>query len=173
MSKLVIYTDGASRGNPGAAGIGVVVSDAEGNVLAEISEYIGETTNNVAEYTALIRGLEEALRLGADEVEISTDSELMARQISGVYKVKAEHLKDCYARAMSLLQTFRRATISHVVREHNRLADKLAGLGANRNPHLVKPEVRKTSHPKTAQAPKSEPAPKPDEGDQDKTPRLF
>jgi ribonuclease HI len=134
MSKVIIYSDGASKGNPGASGIGVVLSDQEGKMLAEISEFVGVTTNNVAEYKALIRGLEEAIKLEADEVEISTDSELLARQISGVYKVKAPHLKELHALVISLLRTFRKVSISHVMREHNRLADKLAKSGSNSDP---------------------------------------
>jgi ribonuclease HI len=131
MDKLLIFSDGASRGNPGAAGIGVVISSANGKTVKELSENIGETTNNVAEYTALIRGLEEAVKLRAAEVEIHTDSELMARQITGVYKVKAQHLIPLVTRVHSLLRQFSRVSISHVVREHNRTADALARKGSN------------------------------------------
>lgn len=129
MSKLTIYTDGASKGNPGDAGIGVVISTADGEVLREIGEYIGKTTNNVAEYSALIRGLEEAVDLGATQVEISTDSELMARQLTGVYKVKSPNLQPLFAKAVSLLRCFERASITHVMRELNKRADQLANEG--------------------------------------------
>ena len=157
MAKLTIFTDGASRGNPGAAGIGVVISDPEGNVLSEISEYIGETTNNVAEYTALIKGLEKSIELNADEVEISTDSELMARQITGVYKVKAGHLKDLHTKAISLLGCFRRVSISHVMREENRLADKLASQGASRKPQKISTKNNKPESLTTRAVPDKSP----------------
>lgn len=126
MSKLLVFTDGAARGNPGPAGIGVVISESGGNVVKETAEHIGCATNNVAEYMALIRGLEEALKLGANEVEIHTDSQLMARQITGVYRVKAEHLIPLMERVRELLRLFRRISISHIVREENRQADALA-----------------------------------------------
>jgi len=124
--RLLLFTDGASRGNPGAAGIGVVISSANGETRREISEHIGVATNNVAEYTALIRGLEAALQLGGKEVEIHTDSELLARQITGVYRVKAPHLAPLMDRVRELMRRFRRVSISHVVREENRRADALA-----------------------------------------------
>jgi ribonuclease HI len=132
MRKLIVYTDGASKGNPGDAGIGVVISTEEGTVLREIAEYIGNTTNNVAEYKALIRGLQECLELGASVVEISTDSELLARQIAGVYKVKSELLKPLYAEALSILRRFEKVSISHVLREFNKRADELANEGVRR-----------------------------------------
>lgn len=131
MSKVVIYTDGASRGNPGHAGIGVVIASEDGAVLREIGEYIGKTTNNVAEYKALIRGLEEAADLGADTVQLSTDSELMARQLAGVYKVKADNLKPLYDQAVRLLRCFRKVSITHVMRELNKRADQLANEGVD------------------------------------------
>ncbi|MDO8684718.1 MAG: ribonuclease HI family protein [Armatimonadota bacterium] len=130
MDKLTIHIDGASRGNPGAAGIGVVVYDEAGATLMEISEYIGQTTNNVAEYTALIRGLEEAYALGASVVSIKTDSELLARQISGIYKVKAPHLRPMYELACVLVRKFRSVTVEHVPREQNSEADRLASMAA-------------------------------------------
>lgn len=126
MSAFVIYCDGASRGNPGDAGIGVVISGPDGAVLQEISEYIGRTTNNVAEYTALIRGLRAAIDLGATAVRISLDSELTVRQLSGVYRVKSPLLAPLHAEAVSLLRRFRNASITHVVRDLNRRADQLA-----------------------------------------------
>lgn len=132
MSKYFIYSDGASKGNPGDAGIGVVISDDEGTPVREIGEYIGQTTNNVAEYKALIRGLQECLDLGATAVEISTDSELLARQISGVYKVKSENLKPLYAEVMSILRRFDSVKVSHVMREFNKRADELANQGVRR-----------------------------------------
>ena len=88
MKKIIAYTDGASRGNPGNAGIGILLVDEEDNVIKEISEYIGQTTNNIAEYTALVTALKEALELDYDEIEVISDSELMVKQINCEYQVK-------------------------------------------------------------------------------------
>ena len=129
MKKVIIYTDGACKGNPGDASIGVVISEEDGTLIKEIGEYIGKTTNNVAEYTALIRGLTEAVEVGATEVVINTDSELMARQLSGVYKVKSPNIKPLFDIAVSLLRRFSRVSISHVLREFNKRADELANEG--------------------------------------------
>jgi ribonuclease HI len=133
MSRLVIYSDGASKGNPGDAGIGVVITDEKGNVLREVAEYIGVTTNNVAEYAALIRGLREAAELAATQIDIRTDSELLARQLSGVYKVKSARLKPLCEQALSLIRGFERVTISHVARALNRRADELANEGIRKH----------------------------------------
>lgn len=126
--KVTIYTDGASRGNPGEAGLGVLIIDEAGNKLAELSEYLGQTTNNVAEYKALIRGLEEAKNLGATQVEVYTDSQLMARQISGEYRVKNQGLIPLYQEAKELLSRFESGNVLHIPRERNKEADKLANL---------------------------------------------
>lgn len=133
MKAVTIYTDGASRGNPGDAGIGVVVAAEDGTILREIGEYIGKTTNNVAEYSALIRGLREAIDLGADAINISTDSQLMVFQLTGIYKVKSPNLKPFYQEAINLLQRFRKVSISHVVRDLNKRADQLANEGVNKH----------------------------------------
>lgn len=130
MSIFAIAVDGASKGNPGAAGIGVVVYNGAGEIVTEISEYIGTATNNVAEYSALIRGLEEVLALGGTQIRVSTDSELMVKQIVGLYRVKSPHLVEYYQRAKSLLAQFKSAKIRHVPREENSLADKLASSAA-------------------------------------------
>lgn len=145
MKIATLRVDGASRGNPGAAGIGVVISDERGAKVAEISEYIGNTTNNVAEYTALVRGLQEAIRLGAISVRIFADSELLVRQVTGAYKVKAAHLRPLYEAAVGLLSKFRDATIVHVPREENADADKLASQAAKTRkstpqPHAPSPD---------------------------------
>jgi ribonuclease HI len=132
MKKIHLYSDGASKGNPGDAGIGVVLSDEDGNVLREIAEYIGKQTNNVAEYSALIRGLQEAVDLGATQVAICTDSELLARQLTGVYRVKAPNLRPLFEKAVMILRTFERVTISHVMREFNKRADELANEGVRK-----------------------------------------
>lgn len=125
MDRLILWTDGGARGNPGPAGIGVVVTDAQGEVVAEIAEYIGEATNNQAEYRALIAGLMRARELGTTVVDIRMDSELVVRQLKGEYKVKNENMKPLYGQATALLKTFARYTIQHVRREQNAEADKL------------------------------------------------
>lgn len=125
MDRLILWTDGGARGNPGPAGIGVVMTDAQGEVVAEIAEYIGEATNNQAEYRALIAGLTRAQELAATVVDIRMDSELVVRQLQGEYKVKNENMKPLYAQATALLKTFARYTIQHVRREQNAEADKL------------------------------------------------
>jgi ribonuclease HI len=125
VEKVVVNVDGGARGNPGPAAIGVVATDPEGNVLAERNAYIGETTNNVAEYRALLLGLELAAELGAREVEVINDSELIAKQISGDYRVKHAGLKPLYLEAMEALRGFERAAVRSVRRESNTRADAL------------------------------------------------
>lgn len=129
MSKVIAYTDGASRGNPGHAGIGILIVDEKGNVIKEISEYIGETTNNIAEYTAFVTALKEAIEMNFDEIEVISDSELMVKQINGEYQVKNQGLKPLYTEARELLREFKNYTVRHVRREYNKKADDLANLG--------------------------------------------
>lgn len=128
--KIILYTDGASRGNPGAAAIGVVLKDERGNEIEAIGEPIGTATNNEAEYRALLRGLERAAH-HATEIEVRTDSELMARQLKGIYKVRAANLKSLHEQAQRALKKFKRATIVIVPRELNRQADELANQALN------------------------------------------
>lgn len=123
-----IYTDGAARGNPGPAGIGVVVKRGS-QTMAEISDFIGKATNNVSEYLAFIRGLEEALALGANKIECFADSELLVKQIKGEYKVKNEGLVPLYYHAKSLIKKFKTFNIEHTFREENKHADQLANQG--------------------------------------------
>ena len=123
--RVVVHVDGGARGNPGPAGVGVVVSDVDGNELDRVNAYIGETTNNVAEYRALILGLERAQALGVREVEIVNDSELIARQLTGQYKVKKEDLRLLHAQAIQALEAFDRWTIRSVPRAENSIADEL------------------------------------------------
>ena len=139
MKKLILYSDGASKGNPGDAGIGISISTPDGEVLREIGEYIGTATNNYAEYAALIRGLKEAVELGATSIELRTDSELLARQLAGVYKVKSPNLQPLHQEAVSLLRCFASVSISHVFRELNKRADELAneGIKKHRNSQKV------------------------------------
>jgi ribonuclease HI len=123
--KLVLHVDGGARGNPGPAAIGVVVSGPDGEVLDEVAEPIGVATNNVAEYRALLRGLERADALGASEVEIVGDSELVAKQLTGAYKVKHPAMKPLYEQAISALRRFERWRIRTVPRAQNARADAL------------------------------------------------
>lgn len=123
--KLVVHVDGGSRGNPGPAAIGVVVSDPEGIVLDEVAETIGVATNNVAEYRALLRGLQAVRALGATEVQLVNDSELVARQLTGQYKVKHPDMKPLHAEAMTALRAFARWSIRTVPRAQNSHADAL------------------------------------------------
>ena len=123
---LKIQIDGASRGNPGPSGAGVVLSDSRGKKLKELSIYLGESTNNVAETCALILGLQEALRLGSQKVSVLTDSELLQRQVTGLYRVKDERLRLLHALINPLKESFERFEIQHVPREENRAADRLA-----------------------------------------------
>jgi ribonuclease HI len=122
---LVVHVDGGARGNPGPAAIGVVVSEPDGQLLDEIAERIGVATNNVAEYKAVLRGLERAAELGARAVEIVNDSELVARQLTGVYKVKHPSMKPLHKEAISALRGFDRWEIRSVPRAENARADAL------------------------------------------------
>jgi ribonuclease HI len=120
-----VHVDGGARGNPGPAGIGIVISDPDGNELARANDYIGEATNNVAEYRALLLGLEQASRLGTSEVRVVNDSELVARQVAGEYKVKKADLRPLHAQAIALLSRFDKWSISSVPRAENEVADLL------------------------------------------------
>jgi ribonuclease HI len=123
--KVIVHVDGGARGNPGPAAVAAVASDLSGEPLAERNEYIGETTNNVAEYKAVLLALALARELGANEVEVVNDSELIARQIGGEYKVKQEHLKPLHRAVMDELRGFDRWAVRSVRREHNVRADEL------------------------------------------------
>lgn len=126
LQRLVVYTDGAARGNPGPAGAGVSIRDGAGEVVVERALYLGETTNNVAEYRALLAGLEEARHLGASEIEVRSDSELLVRQMAGEYRVRNARLQELHARARALEHGFERVEYVHVRRDENRDADRLA-----------------------------------------------
>jgi len=127
--RLLIHTDGAARGNPGPAGAGAVLRDASsGEVVAEIAEPLGRATNNVAEWTAVRLALCEARRLGATHVDVRMDSELVARQISGIYRVKHPDLKPIHAEVMELLRSFEGYTVGHVPRALNTDADRLSNV---------------------------------------------
>ena len=123
---LIAHTDGGARGNPGPAGFGVVISDSKGNKVAGLSEYLGRQTNNFAEYQALIAALEYAVKHGPKALKVISDSELLVRQIKGIYKVKEPTLRDLHARASELISQLEWFNIEHVLRGHNREADQLA-----------------------------------------------
>lgn len=129
---VVVHVDGGSRGNPGPSAVAAVATGPDGEVLMEASEYIGETTNNVAEYKAVQLGLRLARELGADKVEVVNDSELVARQISGQYKVKNAGLRPLFIETMQALREFPEWGVRNVRREQNERADELVNLELDR-----------------------------------------
>lgn len=131
-SCLIAHVDGGSRGNPGHAGYGVFIRDAEGKPVAELSEYLGIQTNNFAEYSGLLAALRYAREHGSKAIEIVSDSELMVRQLNGVYKVKNEGLKPLYQEAMAMARGFEWFKVRHVRREFNKDADRLANEAMDR-----------------------------------------
>lgn len=135
----VLWTDGAARGNPGPAGIGAILKTPEGEVIVAEGQYVGETTNNVAEYKALLLGLERALEHGVRHLEVRADSELLIKQLRGEYKVRSEGLKPLYLRALELLREFDAPKLVHVRRELNSEADRLANRGINDARRAAKP----------------------------------
>ena len=126
MKSLRVYIDGASRGNPGPASAGVIFQDQDGETIKSLSVRIGRTTNNVAEYSALILALQEALMMRSKELTIFTDSELLAKQFNGEYKVKDDTIRVLYSLALHLRRGFKSLSLSHIPREQNKLADKEA-----------------------------------------------
>ncbi|MFN7966246.1 MAG: ribonuclease HI family protein [Acidobacteriota bacterium] len=130
--KTFAWVDGGSRGNPGPAGFGVLLRDAGGVEVLRLWGYIGVATNNVAEYQGMIAALDEAHRLGATEIEVRTDSELLQRQITGVYRVKQPHLQELMKQVRSKIARFRAFTVLHVRREENSDADHLANIAMDR-----------------------------------------
>lgn len=131
-NKLIIYTDGGARNNPGPAGIGAVFYDENKNVVAEISEYIGEATNNQAEYQALLAAIKKAKNLGAGEVEFFLDSELVVKQLNREYKVKDKDLAPLFLQIYNLTLGFKKVKFNHIRREFNKEADRLVNLAINR-----------------------------------------
>lgn len=124
--RLRVHSDGAARGNPGPAGAGAVLSTPDGAVVERLGKFLGAQTNNVAEYTALLLGLARAKALGAREVEVFADSELMIRQLEGRYQVKAPGLKPLYEQARALLRGFSKVTLQHIPRAQNADADEMS-----------------------------------------------
>lgn len=147
-SPVIAHIDGGSRGNPGPAAYAVVVSTADGAPVASLSRYLGRTTNNVAEYEGLLAALSYALEHGYPRLKIITDSELMARQITGRYKVRNPNLKPLYDRARALIAQLDGFRIEHVRREHNREADRLANEAMDRAGRQPKPPQGHSERPK-------------------------
>jgi len=140
---LIAYTDGGARGNPGPSGYGVVIKDDSGRKVAALSEYLGHQTNNFAEYQGLIAALEYALKHGPKALKVISDSELLVRQIKGIYKVKNPTLQDLHARAKEVIGQLEWFSIGHALREHNQEADHLAneamdrGMGRSNRPSAM------------------------------------
>lgn len=129
--KIIIYTDGGARGNPGPAGIGIVVQDESGAVLKEHYEYIGETTNNQAEYRAVVKAFELAKAFNAHEISFFLDSELVVKQLNGEYKVKDPDLGNWFIKIHNARQLYKKVTFTHVPRAKNKEADRLVNEAIN------------------------------------------
>jgi len=123
MKKLIIYTDGGSRGNPGPSATGVVIKDTKGKTLEAYGEYLEEQTNNYAEYSAVLSGLKKALKLKAAEVECIVDSKLVCEQLNGNWKIKEPTLQKLFVQTYNVMQKFKKVTIRHTLREGNTKAD--------------------------------------------------
>lgn len=124
--RVCLYTDGAARGNPGPAGAGAVIISPAGHIMAKLGKFLGESTNNVAEYTGLILGLKRAKAMGIKELDVFSDSELLVRQLAGDYAVKADHLKPLHDEAQALLKAFPDVHVAHIPREQNAQADEMS-----------------------------------------------
>ena len=130
--KLFIYTDGGARGNPGPAGIGAVIYDEDKKVIAEVSEYLGVATNNQAEYKAVIAALKKAKEIGGTELSFYLDSELAVKQLNREYKVKNKDLAPLFLEVYNLSLSFKKVSFSHIRREFNQVADRLANEAMDR-----------------------------------------
>jgi ribonuclease HI len=124
-SKLIIFTDGGARGNPGPAALGVVIYDSAGKIIKKFGKFLGERTNNEAEYEAVISGLESAKNLGAAQIEFNLDSNLLVRQLNNIYRVKNHRMQELVLRVRNLEAGFKKIKYRHVPREKNQLADEL------------------------------------------------
>jgi formyltetrahydrofolate-dependent phosphoribosylglycinamide formyltransferase len=144
---MVLYTDGGSRGNPGPAAAGIVLEDAQGQVLLSRGFHLGHTTNNVAEYTGITEALKAARTLGASQIELFSDSELLVKQLNGLYAVRSPKLKPLHREARVLLQHFDRWEITHVLRHKNTHADRLVNLALDRGEDVT--ETQKSPQPTT------------------------
>ena len=157
QERITLQFDGGSRGNPGPSGVGVVLSAEDGTPLVTLGRFIGQATNNVAEYRGLIIAMQEARKLGARRVVIRGDSELIIKQMRGEYKVKNAALLKLHGEARELLKTFEEARIEHNLRHHNELADKLANLAMDRRADVT--DVDSTGGIRLGKAPASEARP--------------
>jgi ribonuclease HI len=128
VKRVVIFTDGAAKPNPGPAAIGATIKSEQGRLMASISQAIGRATNNQAEYRAIIAALEEAVKLGVEQVDMRSDSELVVKQISGEYRVKNVALKSLYQKVRQLRSQFEDFTITYIPRQQNKEADNLASM---------------------------------------------
>jgi len=145
---LIAHSDGGARGNPGPAGYGVVIKDETGKEVAALSEYLGHQTNNFAEYQGLIAALEYAVKTGPKALKLVSDSELLVRQIKGIYKVKNAVLQDLHARAKELIAQLDWFSIGHAFREHNQEADRLANEAMDKG--AGRPNVARAPSPANA-----------------------
>ena len=143
MEKVIIYTDGAAEPNPGPAAIGVVIKDEKGNIISSISKRIGQTTNNQAEYWAVIAALEEAVKLGAKSVDLKSDSELVVRQLTGMYKVRKEELKPLFQKVKQLQNSLESFQVTHIKRNRNKAADRLTKKALEFNVSTIKEKKRR------------------------------
>lgn len=150
---LIAHSDGGARGNPGPAGYGVVVQDQSGRTVASLSEYLGHQTNNFAEYQGLIAALEYAIQHGPKALKLISDSELLVRQIKGIYKVKNAVLKDLHARAKELIAQLDWFSIGHALREQNQDADRLANAAMDKGMGRVSASVNMVRAPSPAMPP--------------------
>lgn len=148
--KIILFTDGGSKGNPGPAGIGILIFNKDGKLIKKVSEFIGKTTNNVAEYTALLRGLDLSKEFDVDEIEIKCDSKLMVNQLKKKWKVKSPNLKPLYQKVRLLLSAYRKVSLIHVPRSIIKAADKLVNKAINSSldkdveVHFVEEETEST-----------------------------
>lgn len=149
LKKVTIYTDGGSRGNPGPGAAGFILTDSTGAKLQAKGLYLGKTTNNVAEYTGLVKALESAVQLGAEQVQAYSDSELLVRQVNGRYKVKSEHLKPLFQQVMVLLEEFGKWQVEHIPRDKNKQADKVVNMAMDAGKDVEMKTERQTGNKRT------------------------
>ena len=133
IKEIFVYVDGASRGNPGPAGAGVWIIDADGHCLSKRAEFLGVTTNNVAEYQALLVGLKEAIKLSPARLSVYMDSELVVKQVRGEYRVRSKDLLPLYTQVKKIMQRFSSVSLQYIPRKKNREADRLANHAIDKN----------------------------------------
>lgn len=131
MEQITVYTDGGSRGNPGPAAAGFILADPSGNQIQSKALFLGRTTNNIAEYTAIVKALEAAKQIGAKRLAVFSDSELLVRQVNGQYKVKSEQIRPLFQQAVNLINEFEDCKVKHITRDKNKQADELVNQALN------------------------------------------